>query len=145
MQKNLSRYNQSMHVMITLWTITTFPYSQFKYLSSNIPESPAHGVFCSSTVTYDWFPVSLCASWQVPHAGNSHSFPNTWLHYLWGVHDFIHSLYIHYRICQSDCFVLDMVTLKHMTWNIWLIRYIHYKQWPLLYVFQFRCILYSHN
>ena len=43
-----------------------FPYSQFPYLNSNIPEAPAYLVYklchicwrvCSPTVTYDWFPV----------------------------------------------------------------------------------------
>ena len=29
-------------------------------------------------------------------AGNAHDLQNTWFHSLWGVHDFTHSLYIHY-------------------------------------------------
>ena len=44
-------------------------------------------------------------------AGNTHSFRYTGFHTLWGVHDFTHSLYIHYRICQSKDYVCGLMTL----------------------------------
>ena len=43
-------------------------------------------------------------------AGNAHSFRNTWLHSLWGVHDFTHSFYIHYTMYQSKDYVYRLMT-----------------------------------
>ena len=73
-------------------------------------------------------------------AGNAHSFRNTWFQSLWGVHDFTHSLYIHYRICQSWDYVslsqtycmhyvvilsyLD-ISVQLFDYTIWLLEY-HY-------------------
>ena len=73
--------------------------------------------------------VSSYFKWIVTGAtrgtGNAHSFQNTWFYSLWGVHDSTHSLYIHYRICQSkelclrtnDCIVLDL-----FYYSVWLVR-----------------------
>ena len=32
------------------------------------------------------------------------------MEFLWGVHDFTHSLYIHYIICQSWYYVYELMT-----------------------------------
>ena len=49
----------------------------------------------STTVTFDWFAVFfLNVTGATCGAGNAHSFWNTWLHSLWDVHYFTHSLYI---------------------------------------------------
>ena len=43
-------------------------------------------------------------------AGNAHSFRNTLSHSLWEVHNFTHSLYIHYIIGQSWDYVYGLMT-----------------------------------
>ena len=47
-------------------------------------------------VSIFWVNRDGCRMW----AGYVHSFLNTWLPPIWRVHDFTHSLYIHYWICQ---------------------------------------------
>ena len=52
---------------------------------------------CSPTVIFDWFPVILRISWRVPHVGQEMLTPSGTPHFTpLGVHDFTHSLYIHY-------------------------------------------------
>ena len=53
-------------------------------------------------------------------SGNAHSFRNTWFHSLWGVYDFTHSLYLHYRICQSKDYVYELMTLVCLPGLVWL-------------------------
>ena len=54
-------------------------------------------------------------------AENIHSFRNTWFHSLQGVHDFTHSLYLLYRICQSMDFVFGLMTLVCLPELVWLL------------------------
>ena len=60
---------------------------------------------CSPTVTY----VSLSGSWRCHMWGRKCSLIPTWFHSVCGVHDFTHSLYMHYRICQSNDYVYGLM------------------------------------
>ena len=78
---------------------------------------------CSPTVTCDWFPANfLSKSWRVPPvgAGNAHYFRNNWIHSVWGIHDFTHSLYIHYIMFQSWNYVYGLMISVYLLGLVWL-------------------------
>ena len=53
----------------------------------------------------------LSLAWLVGvNHSHYHSFRNTWFHSLWGVHDFTHSLYIQYGVCQYMDYVYGLMT-----------------------------------
>ena len=74
-------------------------------------------------VTYAEGLFTNCDIWLVSTcvAGNGRSFRNTWFHSLWGVHDFTHSLYMHYIICQSKDYVYGLMTLVCLPGLVWLL------------------------
>ena len=94
------------HLYIKMLPILIFIWSASLY-STNV----------SDTVhRYYYYNIIICASsvyivsWRVPHVGQEMLFRNTRLRSLWGVHDFTHSLYIHYCICQSLDYVYGLMT-----------------------------------
>ena len=62
--------------------------------------------------------IWLCKSWRVPHMGQEMlSFRNTWFHPLWGVHDFTHSLYIHYILLNLSVWLLCVTSTGIRGWR----------------------------
>ena len=55
-----------------------------------------NGLFTNYDISLVSSYLGLIVTCAACGAGNAHSFRNTWFHSFWGVHDFTHSLYIHY-------------------------------------------------
>ena len=68
----------------------------------------------TSLLTTDWH---LCITMR----STNYSFWNTLFHSLWGVHDFTHSFYIHYWICQLVDFDYGLMTLVCLPGVVWLL------------------------
>ena len=74
---------------------------------------------CDISLVFSYFGVNrnMCQKW----IRNVHSFWNTLFHFLCGVHDFTHSLYILHRLCQSKDYVYGLMTQVCLLGLVWLL------------------------